>query len=72
MKSVTITIKDAQVREFFQKALVEAGKEEEFTRNNSIDWYMSFPDEVDFEDAKSEVEEVMWSLGFVEGKDYEF
>lgn len=72
MKSVTITIKDAQVREFFQKSLVEACKEDEFKRNTTTDWYMEFPDEVDYEDARSEVEEVMWNLGFVEGKDYEF
>lgn len=72
MKSVTITIKDAQVREVFQKSLIENGSEEEFSRANSTDWYMNYPDEVEFEDARSEVEQFMFSLGFIEGKDYEF
>ena len=72
MKSVTITIKDAHVRELFQKSLTESGREEEFIRATTTDWYMNFPEEVESEDARSEVEQFMYDLGFAEGKDYEF
>lgn len=73
MKNVVVSFKSLSDSEEFGKALADNGMSEEFRRSSSLDWYMSFPDEVSDEEGRSEVEEVMYvRLGYVEGEDYEF
>ena len=72
MKSVTVTIKKSEDRQTFLDIIKENGLDNEFKRYNSTDWYLEFPDEVDREYAMQEVENIMFEMGFVKGKDYEF
>jgi len=70
MKFVVIEFKSVSEANDFSSVLEENGMVEEFDRSSSHEFSMSFPDESEDEENKREVEQVMFSLGYNEGRDY--
>ena len=70
MKFVVIEFKSVSEASDFRNVLEENGMTEEFNRSSSHEFEMCFPDESEDEENRREVEQVMFSLGYNEGRDY--
>ena len=70
MKFVVIEFNSVSEATEFASVLEENGMVGEFERSNSHEWVICYPDETEDEENKQEVEQIMFSLGYIEGKDY--
>ena len=70
MKFVVIEFNSVSDATEFANVLEQNEMVGEFERSSSHEWSICFPDETEDEENKKEVEQIMFSLGYNEGKDY--
>lgn len=70
MKFVVIEFSSVSKANAFASVLEENGMVGEFERSSSHEFAIGYPDETEDDENKQEVEQIMFSLGYSEGKDY--